>query len=159
MVKHPEYDDSQEGEGEGKGTQGGKSGEVGFRIKIETSRDDMLAPSEIRRLLKTHQEIHKSYIDKQKLLRKERSALKEGRKDLVAQYRAQHGLGGAGGSSPYKKHPISNKAQFSGIDKQVTSLPAENEAETNSELRAELENKYNHRLQPKRAFNPKPSPY
>ena len=95
-----------------------------------------------------------------KLTRKEREFLKNGRKDLIQQHRTRYGLGGgASGGSHYKKHPISNKAQFSGIDKQVTALPTENEANTNDELRNKLENRLNYNLQPKRQFNPKPSPF
>lgn len=159
MVKYLDEKDEESRGGE-TGGQGGKSGKIGVRVQVEISRDDLLAPSEIKRLTKTHQDIHKSRVDKQKLLRKEREALKEGRVDKVMQYRSQLGMGGGSGSmSRYKKHPITNKAQFSGIDKQVTSIPTENQAETNSEVRNDLENRLNHRFQPKRTFNPKPRPY
>ncbi len=142
---------------EGKTGQGGKSGEKGFRIQQETSRDDLLTPKQ----LKLHQEINKAYVEKQKILRKERAAIKEGRNDVVAQLRAARGLGmGSGGSSsPFKKHPISDKAQFSGIDKQISGIPTLNETNTNDEKRNELENRYNLTHQPKRTFNPRPSPY
>lgn len=155
-------DDSQGGAGgrSGEGGKGGKSGEVNFRFKTEIYRDEQLPPGEIKRLLEIHKESHKAYVEKQKETRKERAFLKEGRKDLVDQHRARFGMGGGGGSSSrYKKHPISNKAQFSGIDKQVSALPTENEANTNSELRNELENRYNYKHQPTRQFNPKPRPY
>lgn len=153
-------DESQGGEGSQSGEtgSGGKTGEVGFRFKTEIFRDDQLPPAEIRRLLQIHKEAHKAYVTKQKLTRKERLALKEGRKDLTSQYRLGQGAGG-GGLSSYKKHPISNKAQFSGIDKQLSALPTENEADTNAELREKLENKYNHRYTPTKQFNPKPRPY
>lgn len=152
-------DDSQGSQGS-QGGQGGKTGKIGVRVKTEISRDDLLAPSEVRRLLQAHQNLHKSYVDKQKQLRKERAAIKEGRKDLAAQLRSQHGRGGSGGLSRYKKHPISNKAQFSGMDKQVSTLPTEFEAETNSEMRNDLENRYNYRFQPApaRRHLPKPRP-
>jgi hypothetical protein len=157
---HKDWEDDSQGGGE-EGSQtgsGGKSGEIGFRIQTEIFRDDLLHPAEIRRLLQVHSETHKAYVNKQKQLRKERIALKENRKSATAQYRA--GFGGSGGQvSRYKKHPISAKAQFSGIDKQVTALPTENEADTNAKLRDELENRYNYRFQPTRQFNPKPRPY
>jgi hypothetical protein len=157
MIKNDDERDDTQGGGSGQG--GGKTGTKGFRVQLEISRDDLLAPNEIKHLLKIHQEYHKTHVDRQKLLRKERAALKEGRKDLVAQYRSQLGLGsGSGGVSPFKKHPISNKAQFSGMDRQTSILPTENTAETNSEMRNDLENRYNHRHQPKPGFNPKPRP-
>lgn len=157
-------DESQGDQGSQSGDtgSGGKSGEIGFRYKTEIYRDEQLPPAEIRRLLQIHKEAHKAYVTKQKLTRKERLALKEGRKDLTSQYRLGQGAGG-GGRSTFKKHPISNKAQFSGIDKQLSGLPTENAAETNEELRNQLENKlenkYNHRFTPTKQFNPKPRPY
>jgi hypothetical protein len=154
---HKDWDEEGQGGEGGQTGSGGKSGEIGFRIQTEIFRDDLLHPGEIKRLLQIHSEAHKEFVNKQKILRKERAALKEGRKDYSAQQRGTH----SGGTtvSRYKKHPISNKAQFSGIDKQVSTLPSENEAETNEKLRNDLENRYNHRLQPTRQFNPKPRPY
>lgn len=152
--------DEEEGQGD-QGSEtgsGGKSGEIGFRFKTEIYRDEQLPPHEIKRLLQIHKDAHKAQVTKQKLTRKERQALKEGRKDLVSQYRTGYGAGG-GNASIYKKHPISNKAQFSGIDKQVSALPTENEADTNPELRDKLENRYNYNYQPTKQFNPKPRPY
>lgn len=149
--------------GEDKGGRGGKSGEIGARVKIEISRDDLLSPSELKRLISTHQDLHKSYVDKQKLLRKERKALKEGQKALVKQiHQSRMGLGGGGSAARFKQHPINNKAQFSGVDKQVSNIPTQFEAETNSKLKNDLENRHElkHQFQPKRTFNPKPrGPY
>jgi len=169
MAKHPEdpkkYQgiiSQDEGEGEGSKGKGGKSGEIGFRVKTEISRDDLLSPTELNRLRAAENGFNKAQVDKQKLLRKERAALKEGRKDLVAQYRGQLGHGGGGSTSRYKQHPIANKAQFSGIDKQVSQIPSESEANTNDQLRNDLENRYNltYQHQPKRTFNPRPrGPY
>jgi len=36
-----------------------------------------LSPQELKRLLAAHKELHKARVDKQKLLRKERQAIKE----------------------------------------------------------------------------------
>lgn len=154
-----EEDEGGQSGGSGEAGKGGKSGEVGFRFKTEIYRDDQLSPAELQRLIDIHEDLHKGFVDKQKLLRKDRQLIKEGRKSLASQHRAGLGMGGQGRASPYKKHPISNSAQFSGIDKQVIGLPSENEAKTNDELRNDLENRYNYRLQPTRQFNPKPRPY
>ena len=152
-------DDDKTGTGESGGT-GGKSGSLGFRIPTETYRDDLLAPTELNRLLQVHESLHKSSVDKQKLLRKERTALKENRPQQAAQHRAAlGGPGGTGGASRYKKHPISSKAQFSGIDKQVTALPTEFESEANRDAQNRLENRHDLRNQPAQRFNPKPRPY
>jgi hypothetical protein len=144
-----------EGEsGEGKG---GKTDAVHFRFRDAASippRDDVLPPTEIKRLLIVHQELHKGYVDKQKMTRKERAALKEGKLHLVRNY--QQARGYQGGFSGYKKHPISNKAQFSGIDKQTSFLPTEFDAETNLEMREKLENRFTLMNRPK--FSPKPRP-
>ena len=141
------------------GGRGGKSGDVGGpRIQTEISRDDLLAPSEIRRLLKNHGEIHKGLVDKQKIARQDRVALKEGRKTLNQM--RQMGLGQGSGSSPFKKHPISDRAQFSGsTDNQISFDPRKNDADTNAEARNENELKHSLRFQPQRTFNPKPSPF
>ncbi|MEO8400645.1 MAG: hypothetical protein ABI597_02465 [Gammaproteobacteria bacterium] len=154
-------DDSQGGET----GAGGVAGEIGFRFKDAMSidpRDDALPPSEIKRLLAVHRELHKARVDKQKILRKERNALKQ--QGSKAQNRTGLGYGSGGGRySPYKKHPISSKAQFSGVDRQVTGLPSENIADTNKEQRDELENRNELRnelrYQNAPKFNPKPRPY
>lgn len=137
--------------------QGGVGGKIHFRYKDAASlepRDDMLPPTEIQRLLRLHGEIHKARVDKQKAIRKERKALKEGKLRILTT--AQQGYGGVRYSSQYKTHPISHKAQFSGIDKQITGIPTEFDAETNLEMREQLENRFVHRNIPK--FNPKPRP-
>lgn len=155
-----DFEDFQGDEGEGGEGGEGKSGEVGGpRIHIETSRDDLLSPSEINRLLEVHREYHKGYVDKQKLTREDRAALKEGRKTLRQQQQMGMGLGRGQGSSPFKKHPISDRAQFSGIDRQVSFDPRNFDADTNAEKQNENELKYNLNFQPKRQFNPKPSPF
>jgi hypothetical protein len=148
-------DDDQDGEG----GLGGATGEIGFRYKDAMSigpRDDALPPTEIKRLLAIHKEIHKSYVDKQKQARKERRSIK-GQQERLKR-RAGLGLGTGGGSSRFKAHPISNKAQFSGIDRQVIGLPTENMENTNEAQRNELENRNELRLQNAPRFNPKPRP-
>jgi hypothetical protein len=143
----------------GSGSFGGQTGEVEFRFHDATqvaNRDDLLPPEEIKRLLIVHKETHKARVDKQKITREQRNALKQG--VYVAPTVAQQlGRGGSGGSvSPYKKHPISDKAQFSGIDKQVIGIPSLNEADTNPEQKDKLENRLQNRLQNAPKFNPRP---
>lgn len=155
-----EWDDKT-GEGEGGQGEGGLGGKIHFKFSdaaMLPPRDDALPPSEIRRLLTVHKEIHKQRVDRQKLTRKEREALKEGPKHLQEGYR--QALSGGGGGSSYKRHPISNKAQFSGIDKQTIGIPSEFDAETNLEMRDRLENRLENRLQNRNVpkFNPRPRP-
>ena len=154
----PEEDE----DGEAGGSAGGQTGKIEFRYQDAISapkRDDLLPPSEIRRLLIVHKDVHKERVNKQKATREERAARKEG-KYIVPTVAQQLGRGGGGGSSPYKKHPISNSAQFSGIDLEVTSLPSENKADTNPELKDKLENKLKlgNKLQARPQFNPRPRP-
>lgn len=143
----------------GTGGQGGVGGKIHFRFRDAASlppRDDVLPPTEIKRLLTVQSGLHKDRVDKQKLTRKERAAIKAGKKHLVSNYTQGLGQGNFGGSSRFKQHPITNKAQFSGIDKQTIGLPTEFDAETNAEMRDRLENRFQHRNVPK--FNPKPRP-
>ncbi len=145
--------------GEGEEGKGGVAGEIRFRYRDAASlepREDMLPESEIRRLLIVHRDLHKDRVDKQKNLRKERAALKEGKLNIQNMNRQAMGMGG-GGMSKYKRHPISNKAQFSGIDRQTIGIPTEFDAETNMEMRDKLENRLQLRNAPK--FNPKPRPF
>ena len=157
----------EEDEQSGEGGQGGAGSAIEFRFKDAMSvqsRDDLLPPAEIDRLLLVHKELHKTLVNKQKATRKERQAMKEGRLNLTTRYEAggafRAGVS-AGRYSPYKQHPISQKAQFSGIDRQVTLLPTENVAETNPEPRNELQHQHElqHRHQHVPRFNPKPRPY
>lgn len=138
--------------------QGGAGGKIEFRDFLSTGenkRDDLLSPEEKKRLLAVHQGEHEDRVKKQKELSEQRKALKDGKIPLQT-YR--QGLM-AGMSSQYKVNPVlANKAQFSGIDRQVNALPNENIAETNEEKRNELENQYRLRYAPQSApkFHPKP---
>jgi hypothetical protein len=147
----------------GQGGQGGAAGEIRFRYKDAMSiepRDDALPLTELNRLLAVHKDLHKAYVDKQKLTRKERKILKEGRASLTSRQDIGLGRGGSGGGhSNYKKHPISDKAQFSGVDRQISALPTKNQADTNEQQRADLENRLELRHQNVPKFNPKPRPY
>lgn len=149
--------DSDSGQGDGEGGSGGKSGQIEFRDFIggERLRDDLLPIDEKNRLLTVHKDTHERNVKKQKERRDEYKALKEGKVSLQS-YR--QGLAG-GMSSQYKINPIlADKAQFSGIDRQVNFDPTLNEANTNDDLRNELENQYRLRYAPELAprFNPKP---
>ncbi len=140
-------------------TSGGASGQVEFQNFIhaeQARRDDLLPPDEIRRLLAVNKNLHETKVKKQKALRDERKALKEGQTNLQ-DYRQ-----GLAEQSNYKPHPIlSEKAQFSGRDRQVNDLPNENIADTNPNDRHELKNNYEKKYQPQNApkFTPKPTPY
>lgn len=153
----PDTDES--GTEEGGEGEGGQSGQIEFRDFLggaERMRDDLLSPEEKARLLSVHQDVHEIRVKKQKELREQRQALKDGKISLQ-NYR--EGLAGNGINSQYKANPIlANKAQFSGIDRQVIALPNENVAETNPEQRDELEHRYrlSHRLENAPVFNPKP---
>ena len=155
LLKEEEDKGEQGGTGEGSG--------VPFRyvdVLSPEPRDDILPPNEIRRLLREHQELHKKRVDSQKLTRKERKAVKEGRVILTSNASYRAGFRAAGGRSAYKTHPIAHK--FSGIrDTKVSVFPEDNNAETNlnkkEELQNRLENKLRLRLAP--GFNPKPRPY
>jgi len=159
-----DHDEEDEG-GEGTGT-GGATGEVEFHYKdamSEQLRDDLLPAEEIKRLLAEHKTLHEARVAKQKQTRDQRAALKEGKQHAI-QGRAGYGVG-QGRDSPYKKHPISDKAQFSGIDKQMQAIPTENMAETNEDQKNEMEYQYNLQHRPEYAYRqeyrntPKPRPY
>ena len=155
-----QIESDEEGEG-GTGTGGGAAGEIKFRYKDPYSvspRDEQLPSEEIKRLLTIHKDQHKGQVDKQKQTRKERAALKEGKVLYNKQQNQGRGFGPGGRMSNYKSHPIALKAQFSGIDKQVSNLPNENEAKTNPELQNRLENRNELRLGQRQTFNPKPRP-
>jgi hypothetical protein len=148
-----------EEEDEGSQGSGGQTGEIEFRYKDAMSvanRDDLLPASEIKRLLIVHKDIHKERVDKQKATREQRNALKQGKYVVPSVARQLAGRGGR--VSPYKKHPISDRAQFSGVDKQVVGIPTENAANTNSELKDKLENRLQNRLQNTPKFNPRLRP-
>ncbi|RDI43761.1 hypothetical protein [Aquicella lusitana] len=146
----------QDTEGEsGKGS-GGKSGQIEFRDFLasgEHLRDDLLSSDEIRRLLSVHKDGHEDRVKLQKDKREQYKALKEGKISLAAH---RQGLMGAGMSAQYKVNPIlANKAQFSGVDRQINPIPEENIAETNNEKRNELQFQYNLRHRPEYAHAPK----
>jgi hypothetical protein len=157
----PYQDDAEKGDTGGEGGEGGDSGQTGghiaFHAFINSSeqRDDLLSGSEKSRLLATHQSWHESLVKKQKESIERRQAVKEG-KLSVSEYRRGNA------DHPYREHPVlSQAAQFSGIDKQVTPLPNENEIDTNNDKKEELEYRYNLAYRPEMAMRftpPKPSP-
>lgn len=139
------------------GGNSGQGGKIEFRdfTGPGAQRDDNLPPDELKRMLAVHNDAHESRVKKQKELRDQRNDLKAGKVSLQ-DYR--QGLA-SGMSSQYPAHPaLSDKAQFSGVDRQNNPVPTENNAKTNDENRNELENKYQLRHQPQLAqkFNPKP---
>lgn len=147
---------------DGTGTEtgsGGKSGGIEFREFIKSSeslRDDLLTGEEKRRYLGVHERQHEGVVKKQKSLQEDRKKLKEGKVSLAAH---RSGLSAASQNSKYKSHPVlSQKAQFSGIDRQVNALPEENVADTNNENRNELQHRYELKHQPHNqpSFNPQP---
>lgn len=158
----------EEGEsGEGEGGISGQTGEIKFRYRDILStepRDDVLPEAEIRRLLLVHEDIHKERVDKQKATRKERDDIKNGRVNANSYdgLGLRKGGGGGGGNSPYKQHPVSNHAQFSGAtDRKITGVPSDSLAETNDDIKQDLLDKLDLRFQHKNVpkFNPTPRPY
>jgi hypothetical protein len=156
----------------GRGSQGGQTGAVEFRyrdILSTDARDDVLPESEARHLLAVFEDDHKERVDRQKRTRKERDDIKNGRvqaNNYDALGLRIGGGGGGGGTSPYKTHPLSNHAQFSGAtDRKVTGVPSDSLAETNDDAKDKLINDYDltyqhtHKLQNAPKFNPKPRPF
>jgi hypothetical protein len=154
-------DTGEEGGASGSGGEGGQTGGTGGHIafhefiKTSEQRDDLLSGSEKARLLATHQSWHESLVKKQKDSIKRRQAVIEGELS-VSEYRRGNA------DHPYREHPVlSQAAQFSGIDRQVTPLPNENEIDTNNDKKQELEYRYNLAYRPGMAMRftpPKPSP-
>lgn len=153
--------------GEGEGGISGQTGEIKFHYRDILStdpRDDALPEAEIRRLLLVHEDIHKERVDKQKATRKERDDIKNGRVNTknYDSLGLRKGAGDSGSVSPYKSHPVSNYAQFSGAtDRKVTGVPSDSLAETNDDIKQDLLDKLELRFQHKNVpkFNPKPRPF
>jgi len=153
MASDKEKDGDSGESGSGTGGQGGRVQFVDFTDTLSNKREDQLTEQDKKRLLGTHQDIHESKVKQQKEKMDHNKDLKNGKITLAA-HRA--GLMGGGSNAQFKANPaLADKAQFSGIDKQVIALPTENLDETNPELRDAYELKY--RYQPYPKFNPKPS--
>ena len=143
------------------GDQSGSQGQIEFRDFLnprDARRDDLLPADEIKRLLSVHKDRSELWIKKQKALREERKALKEGKKTLQAFRQEKYGMAGA--QSPYKPNPVlAQSPQFSNHnDHQVNMVPSEQALETNQEARNELELQFQLRHRPEFTprFNPKP---
>ncbi|OGT43179.1 MAG: hypothetical protein A3F42_00955 [Gammaproteobacteria bacterium RIFCSPHIGHO2_12_FULL_37_34] len=120
----------------------GQGGQIEFHDFI-TNRETLSLEAE-KHVLAVHNDIHELRVKKQKEMRELRQAIKEGKN-----YSQGYGYGrmGGGHAGSYKPNPIlADKAQFSGIDKQVISLPNENTALTNEEKRDELQLQLQHQL-------------
>lgn len=116
----------------GKGGKGGSSGQIAFVDFIGTggeSRDDLLSPDAIKRLLTTHQDANETRVKKQKEQRELLAEVKANKTPLSVYREARQG-----GASQYRAHSIlANAAQFSGItDKKVSGLPTEFASDTNN---------------------------
>jgi hypothetical protein len=137
---------------------GGRDGRVAFRefVGVEHHRDDLLPPDERKRLLIVHKQVNEQSVKKQKERRDLYKELKEGKTQLKE---FRQGLADSRNERGYKPHAIlANKAQFSGMDRQVNTLPNENSAETNDEQREELQYQYNLQYRPQYANAPKAAP-
>lgn len=154
----PKNTNPEDAEDSDSGSTSGSSGEiefVDFLASEQNLRDDLLPFDEKRRLLAVHQDEHKLRVKKQKELRDQRKALKEGKLSLADYRNGQN----AGRNAQYKVNPIlANKVQFSGIDNQITPDPSNNNANTNEADKNELTEEYRYRYQPTYTpqFNPKP---
>jgi hypothetical protein len=160
MVKklNNEFEQKDEDEG-GESGQAGSGIEFHFDLLTEEPRDDLLSPEELKRLLKVRNEWHYELVKKQKIERKTRNEIKEGKKPSFSN---AYGNAGYGMESAFKSHPINQKAYFSGIDKKVIGIGSESLAKTNEGQKNELKQ----RLEPKKRlqhehvpkFNPTPRP-
>jgi len=145
----PNEEDDESGEGKGSGVR------YSFQDpSAMQTRDDLLSPEEKRRLLATHEGIHKGRVTNQKHLRQARK--KEQKGDLVsALYNtATTHYGKSGqvvGRSNFLEHPLASK--FSGQDPQVSQNPQNYVATTNEKeqtdkkelvMRQELTHKKNY---------------
>lgn len=163
-----EWNADEEDESGDSGHLGGSGVEFRFDISPSERRDDLLSTDDLKRLLKVHHDLHYDLVKKQKIERKNRNEIKEGKRPNVAN---NYNVGNAGFGMNHggKPHPLSQKAYFSGIDKQVIGLQSENVANTNEgqknelEARLELKNRLQHknRLEHKNTpkFNPTPRPH
>jgi hypothetical protein len=157
-----EWNQDQDDESGDSGHLGGSGVEFHFDISPGERRDDLLSTEELKRLLKVHHDLHYDLVKKQKIERKNRNEIKEGKRPTVAN---DYSIGnsGFGANQGGKQHPLTQKAYFSGIDKQVIGLQSENVANTNEgqknelEARLELKNRLQHKNAPK--FNPTPRPH
>ena len=157
-----EWNLTEEDESGDSGHSGGSGVEFRFDISPGERRDDLLSSKE-KHLLKIHHDLHYDLVKKQKIERKNRNEIKEGKRPAVANNYSV-GNSGYGMNQGGKPHPLSQKAYFSGIDKQVIGLQSENLANTNEgekeELKAreelKLQNRFQHKNVPK--FNPTPRP-
>lgn len=127
------------------GGRGDQSGSIEFKDWMTTPnhRDDLLPAAEKDRLKQVHKSGHKDLVTKQKEAIERIKALKEGKVSLQTYRDERHG-----NQNPYKAHPLSYQAQFSGIDNKVKNLPNELEAETNQEKQQELQYQHRQRYQP-----------
>jgi len=156
-------DNSEDGDSGDSSHSGTGTSGVDFHLDFLTgeNRDDLLAPEDLKRLLKIHHDLHYELVKKQKTERKTRLDAKEGKRPIIPNTYTG-GTGFSTSNNALKTHPITHKAYFSGIDKKVTLNASENENIANEESKKELEHRYElqNRLQhtqtPK--FNPKPRP-
>lgn len=175
-MNNNEFDEKEKKEDEEGGSSTGTStgtgtGSTGYRYLDPSSqhqRDDLRSPEENRRLLVSHQVIHKDRVNKQKLTRKEREMLKQGKMDLVSAVYDKsrgYGTGVQNRANQYLTHPYAYK--FSGIrDMEVSIFPGENIPDTNKneyqnrlELQNRKENRNELRNQKRNTLNLKPRPF
>ncbi|OGT37124.1 MAG: hypothetical protein A3F11_00440 [Gammaproteobacteria bacterium RIFCSPHIGHO2_12_FULL_37_14] len=135
-------------EGDSTESGGGQGGHIEFHDFItskDQSRDDSLPSAEKQHSLAVHKDVHELRVKQQKELLEQRHALKEGKINLNS---FRQGLMNAGMSSQFKPNPkLADKAQFSGIDKQVIGLPSESNVTTNENKQDELKLQLQQQLQ------------
>src|SRR5689334_22235178 len=98
--KHDPQD--QDDSGTEEGGAGGKTGAIGFHYKDALStepRDDELPAAQTKHLVIVHKDLHEDRVKKQKITRKEREALKQGRQAVSVMNKNILGRGGSGGTS------------------------------------------------------------
>ncbi len=153
MNKNPNT--KNEDEDSGTGAKGGAIEFHDFITPNQSKREENMPPDEVARLRAVHKANHEAIVKKQQALRQYREDLKNKKISMETHRENQANEM----NSNYPAHPIlSNKAQFSGIDKQENQVPTMSETQTNDENRNELELGYKLKHQPEmgKKFHPKP---
>jgi hypothetical protein len=160
-LNHLEDENQGDDGDESSGSQGGRSGQVEFHDFLSPggSREDLLSYDEKKHLLLIHKDGNEIRLKKAKDLIADRLKIKEKvGKFLHSVY--EYGKSFAQGAhNQYKPNPaLHDKAQFSGVDKQVSPDSTINDAITNEAERQEPENEYRKRFTPELTPHFRPTP-
>src|SRR3990167_7225091 len=134
MNDKPKSQTQREDEDSGTGSVGGAIEFHDFISVNNHLREEKLPPDVIKDLQSRHKRKHEALVEKQKKERDYRHDVKEGKvtPEMHKQNKAERNSG-------FPPHPtLSDKAQFSGIDKQENQIPTNSETQTNDADRNEL---------------------